>query len=355
MDRVRSGIRRIIRFTSQPGNAENQTRKDSITSSRSGNWVGSSIFGSKLFETASTGSAGSQRINVVAACSSVEPVFPDYYSSFDEVAFPRPEFPPPENRRRKIWTGSRLRTSSASSDVGFSAGESAASLQRTRSLPLRGAASAGESRPAPGESPDEFADRVAELPPSSAAAAAGSASKRKWQMTMPELTEGPENETLTSHGQKREHLAAAALAIIRGEYKDWTGGEPTSDKILVPDRSGAAPRTTSLDVRAEKRRYLKNLLVMSAAYFFLFSAYFALRNLQSSLNAADGLGLYALSSMYCALVFGSLFSTTIVQRLRPKRTVSLSLVGFVAYSAANFHPRFYTMIPASVVHGFVAV
>ena len=105
-------------------------------------------------------------------------------------------------------------------------------------------------------------------------------------------------------------------------------------------------------MHVEKRRYIKNLLVLTIAYFFLWSAYTALRNLQSSLNAVEGLGLYSLSSIYCSLLFVSMFSTTIVQRLQPKRSISLCLTGFIIFAAANFYPRFYTMIPASVIHGF---
>jgi len=198
-------------------------------------------------------------------------------------------------------------------------------------------------------------DSVSELPhqTSSTAATASTTKQRRWQMTMPELTEAPETNTLSTHGQKQRDLAAAALAISRGEYPPTTT-PPDEPRREIPDAK--VPLNNSarpiVDVRAEKRRYIKNLLVLSVAYFFLFSSYSALRNLQSSLNAASGLGLYALSSMYLSLVFGSLCSTMVVQRLGPKRALSLSLVGFVMYSAANFYPRFYTMIPASVVHGY---
>ena len=355
-ERIRSGIRRVMRFASQPdgNNAEyresgQRLRKDSATSSRSGtgNRYGSSIFGSKLFESTSTCSIGSQRINIVADSPSVEPVFSSHYSvSCDESSFPHGEPLSAENRQEPfLRKNTRFRTTSASSDLQserFSAADNSesVSLHRTRSLPSRHATSSSDSQ-------DEISDSVSELSP---VASASTTKQRKWQMTMPELTEGPENDTLSSHGQKRENLAAAALAIIRGEYKGWgTDGEQTTDKQLVTTDDAMLP---VVSIRLEKRRYIKNLLVMSAAYFFLFSAYFALRNLQSSLNAVDGLGLYALSSMYCALIFGSLFSTTVVQLLQPKRTLSLSLIGFISYSAANFYPRFYTMIPASIVHGF---
>jgi len=107
-----------------------------------------------------------------------------------------------------------------------------------------------------------------------------------------------------------------------------------------------------VDLHVEKRRYIKNLLVLTMAKFFLWSAQSAIRNLQSSVNAVGGLGLYTLSSMSCSLLFGSLFCTPIVQRLQPKRALSLSLTGFVMYTAANFYPRFYTMVPTAIIKGF---
>jgi len=120
-------------------------------------------------------------------------------------------------------------------------------------------------------------------------------------------------------------------------------GKPTSTDDFVE---------SNVNQHVEKRRYIKNLLVLTTAYFFIWSAHTALRNLQSSLYSAGGLGLYSLSSMYCALLFGGLLSTTIVQRLQPKGGISLCLTGFIMYSAANFYPRFYTIIPASACQGF---
>ena len=353
LERLRSGLRKMMRIKSQPNgscvaNPENAarclTRQDSTASSRSGtgHWYGSSIFGSKLFESVSTSSFGSQRIHIIADPPSVELGFISCYSSScDGSSFPRAAELMLENRHE--LQKSRFRTTSASSDLQSSrlsaSGENVA-LQRTRSLPSQQAASA------PAEFHEEVSDSVSELSHASASAA-GSTTKRKWQMMMPELTEAPENNTLSTHGQKREHLAAAARAISRGEYKDsYSDGEREPDCKMAVNNS-ALPM---LDICTEKRRYVKNLLVLSLAYFFLFSAYFALRNLQSSLNAE--LGLYALSSMYLSLVVGSFCSTMVVQRLQPKRALTLSLIGFVMYSAANFHPQYYTMIPASIVHGF---
>ena len=92
--------------------------------------------------------------------------------------------------------------------------------------------------------------------------------------------------------------------------------------------------------------------MLCAVFFFIFTSYLSLRNLQSSLNDIAGLGMYSLSCVYAFLFLGSIFTTTIVQRLRPKFSMLASLIGFLIYNLANFYPRFYTLIPASCVVGF---
>jgi len=150
LGRLRSGLRRMMRIKSQPsGNPDaaaarrSSARKDSTVSSRSGTGhpYGSSIFGSKLFESGSTSSFGSQRIHVVADSPSIEPGFISCYSASCDGA----SFPTLESRGRAWREGSRFRTTSASSNLESTrpcsgSGENV-SLQRTRSLPSRHAAS----------------------------------------------------------------------------------------------------------------------------------------------------------------------------------------------------------------------
>ncbi|ESN92274.1 hypothetical protein HELRODRAFT_120769, partial [Helobdella robusta] len=96
----------------------------------------------------------------------------------------------------------------------------------------------------------------------------------------------------------------------------------------------------------------KNLYVICAIFFFSFASYMSLRNLQSSLNDAGGLGMLSLSCIYAFLFIGSIFTTTIVQRLRPKFSMLASLLGLLLYNISNFYPSYATLIPGACIAGF---
>lgn len=125
-------------------------------------------------------------------------------------------------------------------------------------------------------------------------------------------------------------------------------GKAPLDEIMekmTPEEEEAFKKT-------ERRKYMKNLLVLCLGFFFVFTAFLSLRNLQSSLNAKGGLGLYALSATYACFFIGCICATTIVQRLGPKRAIVLGTIGPFLYVLANFYPLFYTLIPAAGCAGF---
>jgi len=184
----------------------------------------------------------------------------------------------------------------------------------------------------------ETEDEVGELKLSMATPA-----KRKWQQTMPDLIEGPESETLTSQSSGRHLLAKAALAIVRGDY---------DVKTELADVEEMDELEQMEFEKLERRKYMKNLLILCLSFFFVFMPYLSLRNLQSSLNAAGGLGLYSLSCLYACFFVGCIFATTLVQRLRPKWTMLMCMCTMFLFDLVNFHPTFYTLIPMSGVVGF---
>ncbi|XP_065349467.1 UNC93-like protein [Cloeon dipterum] len=113
-----------------------------------------------------------------------------------------------------------------------------------------------------------------------------------------------------------------------------------------------------MDIEApvpETRRMLKNILVISFAFTFLFTAYQSTANLQSSINTDAGLGTASLSAVYVALIVSSLFVPTwMITTLGVKWTIPVCMLGYAAYIGAQFYPRFYTMVPAAVLVGLVA-
>ncbi|XP_063244913.1 UNC93-like protein isoform X2 [Bacillus rossius redtenbacheri] len=107
--------------------------------------------------------------------------------------------------------------------------------------------------------------------------------------------------------------------------------------------------------RREKWRILKNIAAVSLAFMVQFTAFQGIANLQSSINAKEGLGTVSLSAIYAALVLSCMFIPTfLIKRLTVKWTLCLSMLCYVPYIAAQFYPRFYTLVPAGVLLGLGA-
>jgi hypothetical protein len=107
--------------------------------------------------------------------------------------------------------------------------------------------------------------------------------------------------------------------------------------------------------RKEKWRILKNIAAVSFAFMVQFTAFQGTANLQSSINAQEGLGTVSLSAIYAALVVSCIFVPTfLIKRLTVKWTLCFSLLMYAPYIAAQFYPRFYTLVPAGVILGLGA-
>nr|XP_054110595.1 protein unc-93 homolog A isoform X2 [Callithrix jacchus]XP_054110596.1 protein unc-93 homolog A isoform X2 [Callithrix jacchus]XP_054110597.1 protein unc-93 homolog A isoform X2 [Callithrix jacchus] len=102
-------------------------------------------------------------------------------------------------------------------------------------------------------------------------------------------------------------------------------------------------------------RSLRNVLVVSFGFLFLFTAYGGLQSLQSSLYSEEGLGVTALSTLYGGMLLSSMFlPPLLIQRLGCKGTILLSMCGYVAFSVGNFFASWYTLIPTSILLGLGA-
>ena len=113
-----------------------------------------------------------------------------------------------------------------------------------------------------------------------------------------------------------------------------------------------SPESTALLL---KNAYIKNLVVLGVGLAFVFTAFFALRNLQTSVNAADGLGSTALACQAATFAVGCLAAPAVVRRARPKRVVVVAVaVGHLAFAVANLYSRFWTLLPATAALGFAA-
>ncbi|XP_069113521.1 protein unc-93 homolog A-like isoform X2 [Argopecten irradians] len=115
------------------------------------------------------------------------------------------------------------------------------------------------------------------------------------------------------------------------------------------------PRKKTEDNQMSKKTILKNVVVVSFGFLFLFTSFQSLSNLQSSLNKEDGLGTGGLSIVYGALVVSCMFFPAfIVGKFGCKWTVALSMICYIVYMAANFYAVWGTMAVASIIVGLGA-
>ncbi|KOC65552.1 UNC93-like protein [Habropoda laboriosa] len=106
---------------------------------------------------------------------------------------------------------------------------------------------------------------------------------------------------------------------------------------------------------SERWRITRNVLVIGVAFMVNFTAFMGATNLQSSINADGSLGTFTLASIYGSLIFSNIFlPTLIISWLGCKWTISLSILTYVPFMAAQFYPKFYTMIPAGLMVGIGA-
>ncbi|XP_015604435.1 UNC93-like protein [Cephus cinctus] len=142
-----------------------------------------------------------------------------------------------------------------------------------------------------------------------------------------------------------------------GYREDGTDGippEPTKPPQLPPADDDSQSRKFRLS-RGEKWRILKNIGAVSVAFMVQFTAFQGTANLQSSINASEGLGTVSLSAIYAALVLSCIFVPTfLIKRLTVKWTLCVSMLCYAPYIGSQFYPRFYTLVPTGVLLGLGA-
>ena len=128
------------------------------------------------------------------------------------------------------------------------------------------------------------------------------------------------------------------------------GVDPTTNTKVRLDVEPAKP-----EFSMTKFQIIKNILVVSVAFLFLFTAFQSLSNLQSSLNREEGLGTVGLSVIYGSLVISCMFLPKfIISHIGCKWTVAFSMLTYVLYMAANFYATWGTIIPGAVILGLGA-
>ncbi|XP_069591671.1 protein unc-93 homolog A-like [Ranitomeya imitator] len=122
---------------------------------------------------------------------------------------------------------------------------------------------------------------------------------------------------------------------------------------------GPAPKELHHPGRLEKSNmklsHLKNIFVVSVGFLLIFVAFGGLQTLQSSLNPSGGLGAVSLSVTYGGQIFSAaVFTPFVISKLGCKLTLTIVTCFYIIYTLANFYPKWYTLMPASVILGLGA-
>ncbi|CAL5092955.1 unnamed protein product [Urochloa decumbens] len=121
---------------------------------------------------------------------------------------------------------------------------------------------------------------------------------------------------------------------------------------LRDEEDAAAPLVAA--PAASRRSPAADAHILSAAFLFVFSAYGAAQNLESTVNTKGDLGTVSLGILYTSFTLFSVVASPVVTRLGPKRALVVGSSGYVLFILANIVPTWYTMVQASLYLGFCA-
>ncbi|KAF7145480.1 hypothetical protein RHSIM_Rhsim04G0155900 [Rhododendron simsii] len=108
------------------------------------------------------------------------------------------------------------------------------------------------------------------------------------------------------------------------------------------------------DSKTPAKNHTRDVHILSSAFLFIFLAYSAAQNLESTINTEEDLGTISLGILYSSFTVFSLVASLVVRYLGSKNALVLGTTGYWLFIAANLKPTWYTMVPASLYLGFAA-
>ncbi|XP_076262832.1 UNC93-like protein isoform X2 [Rhynchophorus ferrugineus] len=176
----------------------------------------------------------------------------------------------------------------------------------------------------------------------------------------PNMTAGLDSSATTNGAPGKKNDDGVFTLSVTGAYENegfkGDGGDnaPVKPPRELTDEEASQQGKFKMSTK-EKWRILKNVASISCAFMIQFTAFQGTANLQSSINAKDGLGTLSLSSIFAALVVSCIFVPSfLIKRLTVKWTLCLSMLCYAPYIAAQFYPKFYTLIPCGIIVGIGA-
>ena len=109
---------------------------------------------------------------------------------------------------------------------------------------------------------------------------------------------------------------------------------------------------TSTEHHKTRRWAYRNVYGLSIAFVVFYSALIGLRNLQSSINSAQALGLVTLSLIYGMFILAGFVTPGFLKLFGTKYSLLFGCICHLIYNLSNYYPSWHTLVPASILIGF---
>ncbi|CAL1287423.1 unnamed protein product [Larinioides sclopetarius] len=107
-----------------------------------------------------------------------------------------------------------------------------------------------------------------------------------------------------------------------------------------------------MTINMNKKRIVKNLLVMFSSYFIFFLGFQSLSNLQTTLNSEQGIGVDSQALIYASSMISSiLLPNLLIKTIGCKWTLVSMFLCSLPYMISNYKPSFGFMMPSSILMG----
>ena len=167
------------------------------------------------------------------------------------------------------------------------------------------------------------------------------------------VSRSPKRPTEDKDSHTALHALWSSVLDVSRQVEPMTAVE-LKDFVLdvQPQRAVGEGSTWKRFCASDRFTAYRNLLGVSVSYFLCFSTFVSLASLQSSINEAEGLGLTSLVVLNVTAMMANFVSPTILKLLGTKWSMLCGYLGMLVYVLANYHPRSYTLYPASIIVGF---
>lgn len=128
------------------------------------------------------------------------------------------------------------------------------------------------------------------------------------------------------------------------------GEEAAAPLVVVTGEVGSC----SCSEKRQPKNHTRDVHILSFAFLFIFSAYGAAQNLESTVNTEEDLGTISLGILYTSFTLFTVVASPVVRGLGSKGALVLGTSGYLLFIASNLKPSWYTMVPASLYLGFAA-